>query len=199
MKRLGRGGGANSQSPFTLHHCQAQRSTFYHLSPPHLKRMLSTPKRVSLSLSSSLSPSHPLPLLLLQVIRVKSFSSWFVDERCALHILGCGQKCASIPIPFSVSIPLRCRLPQSPCAPGKSLVAHPMPSRKGEQPCATPHHTSLEGHSKKHISWQGSVKIFFHSHRSIFPKGDSDHRLGLFIAATLVCSSPFAGNQSTNI
>lgn len=93
--------------------------------------------------------------------------------------LGCLQRCAGIARSFSIYTPLPGWAPQSPCAPGKSLAAHPVPSRPGGQPRPPPalpsRDTSLKGRSEKSFRWQGSLKTSFHSpirvssHRGVRP------------------------------
>lgn len=120
-------------SPFTT----AQVSSYQHY-PLQLKRILSTPKRVPLSLPPSLAVRHP---------------SRFVDKSHTLCELGCGHKCTSIP---SSIYPLpRCQSPRVPVPLG---VLYPLPPPGGGTNSASygPHPSTtcsaLEAHSEGRVA-----------------------------------------------
>lgn len=126
--------------------------------PPPTSENIKQPPKETYFLSLSLSPSNPPPSPFFsscKSLELNPSSAWFVGQKYTLHVLGCPQKCTSTTISFSIYILLTCWVP-SRWAPGKSLVAHPMPSGRGEQPfllLAPPScSTSLKGHSKKNIS-----------------------------------------------
>lgn len=160
-------------SPFTT----AQANSFYQDSPLRFKRILSTPKGISLSLSSCKSSE------------LEPSSSWLVSESHTLCELRCWHKRTSIPF-WSTSYP-EAGAPESLCPWG---VLHPSPScsaKGGENsPSYSPPNpacTSLEAHSKHTLTDKDFLKDFSHSLKNVFQKGDPEHCLGWATAFPGVC------------
>lgn len=94
-------------------------------------------------------------------------------------------------------------VPQSSCAPGSTLPLDPPPGGGSEQPFLWPppqHHVQFIRSTLRTAEWQtGLFEGSLPSPEECVPQGDPGHRLGSASTLPVVCSYPFAGNQSTNI